>query len=52
MASMTPAEHYEEAGRLLSDLDPVGTDGRADQLAEAHVHAILATVDPSAVSAG
>lgn len=47
---MTPAEHYAEAERLIgwTANAPAGSD-RALIVAEAQVHATLATVDPDAV---
>jgi hypothetical protein len=43
---MTPDEHYREAERLLNAALPkaVGDERRAQILAEAQVHATLATI--------
>jgi hypothetical protein len=49
---MTPSEHYAEAERLLSEASKAASEPQADRLvAQAHVHALLATARPSSGSA-
>lgn len=46
---MTPADHYAEAERILLTLDDHLIEVQAQIVAEAQVHATLATVDPNRV---